>query len=239
MKTLGILGGMGPLAGAYFYRRVVESTAADGDFQHIPTLLWSDPEIPDRTAYLLGCGESPLPLLERGVGMLRAMGAEVIAVPCNTAFAYLSHLSGGITIPDMPMLAVRRAALGGSRRVGILSTRGTLRAGIYEKAAASAGLSLVTLSPEDAAALDGLIYRQKAGAPVTREEYFAFAELLVGAGADAVILGCTELSVAFSGACPAGVIDALEVLVREAILLCGASLREEVSGLDLRRALAG
>ena len=65
------------------------------------------------------------------------------------------------------------------------------------------------------------------------------AKHAVLAGADAVILGCTELSVAFSGACPAGVIDALEVLVCEAILLCGASLREEVSGLDLRRALAG
>jgi aspartate racemase len=239
MKTIGILGGMGPLAGAYFYRRVVESTAAEGDSFHIPTLLWSDPEIPDRTACLLGDGESPLPALERGVGMLRTMGAEVIAVPCNTAFAYLSQIAETVTIPDMPRLAARRAALGGARCIGILSTRGTLRAGIYERAAASAGLSLVSLPSDAAVLLDGLIYRQKSGERIGCEEYLGFADLLRGAGADAVILGCTELSVAFSGASPSGVVDALEALVNEVVSLCGAPLREEVTALDIRRALAG
>ena len=239
MKTLGILGGMGPLAGAHFYRRVVELTAAEGDFQHIPTLLWSDPTIPDRTACLLGQGESPRPALERGIGKLEAMGAEVIAVPCNTAFSYLSHPRDTLVIPDMPALAVRRAALGGALRVGILSTRGTLRAGIYERAAASVGLLTVCPPNEEAASLERLIYRQKAGERIGREEYLAYAVRLFDRGADSVILGCTELSVAFTGACHVGIVDALEVLARETVSLCGAPLREEVSPLDLRRAFVG
>ncbi len=239
MKTLGILGGMGPLAGAYFYRRVVEATAAEGDSLHIPTLLWSDPAIPDRTAHLLGRGESPLPALERGIAMLRTMGAEVIAIPCNTAHAYLGHLAEEMCIPDMPTLAVGRAVACGARRLGLLSTRGTLRSGVYARAAASAGLPLATLSPDAAEMLERCIYRQKAGEAVGREEYLAYAERLLCSGADAVILGCTELSVAFGGECPPGTVDALEALARGTVLLCGARLREEVSSRDVWRAAVG
>ncbi len=73
-KILGILGGMGPEATAYFYKVVVAQTRARVDQEHIPTLIWSDPVIPPRTDGILGTGPSPLPRLLAGVRRLEKAG---------------------------------------------------------------------------------------------------------------------------------------------------------------------
>ena len=233
MKTLGILGGMGPAAGAYFYERVVALTSAEKDGVHIPVILVGDPRIPDRTAHLCGNGASPLPALLRGLLRLRAAGAEVIAMPCNTAHAYLPLLRGEFapTVLHMPALAVRYACHIGARSLGVLSTRGTQRAGIYQTLAEKAGLPLFTLPAPSAEQLETLIYRQKAGEEIGEEEYRPFADRLLSAGADRVILACTEISWAYRGARSEGVVDALEVLARAAISACGGMVREEAHRL--------
>ena len=134
MKRLGILGGMGPLAGAYFYLRLAAITDAEGDSGHPSVLLVSDNGIPDRTAHLVGEGPSPVAALLRSLALLEAWGADVIAIPCNTAHAYLPEIQGAINarILDMPTLAVEQAASLGAASIGVLSTSGCRRAAVYE-----------------------------------------------------------------------------------------------------------
>ena len=53
-QRLGILGGMGPQATQDFYQRILDRTDASCDQEHLPTLIWSDTSMPDRTAAILG-----------------------------------------------------------------------------------------------------------------------------------------------------------------------------------------
>ena len=89
MKKLGIIGGLGPMATAYFLERVTQMCDAKKDQEHIQIVLISNPAIPDRTKFLLGeSNNSPLPLIIKSAEQLRTMGAEVIAIPCITAHCY-------------------------------------------------------------------------------------------------------------------------------------------------------
>ena len=91
--TLGVLGGMGPLASAHFMVRLTLLTPAERDQDHIPTILWSDPRVPDRTRGKLAGGDDPLPWLLRGIRGLRQAGVEAIAIPCNTAHGWYDEMA--------------------------------------------------------------------------------------------------------------------------------------------------
>ncbi|MEV5281501.1 aspartate/glutamate racemase family protein [Streptomyces sp. NPDC052811] len=90
--TLGVLGGMGPLATADFYRKLVERTPARADQGHLPVLIWAYPHVPDRSAALLGEGPSPVPALVED-RWSQCVGAACVAIPCNTAHAYADQLT--------------------------------------------------------------------------------------------------------------------------------------------------
>lgn len=216
---------MGPLAGAYFYSQVIERTDAHADREHIPVILYGDPRIPDRTAHLLEAGDSPLPYLVRATRALCSLGAEVIAIPCNTAHAYLpaikSEIGEDADLLDMPRLAVRRAARRGVGRLGILATLGLLRSGIYKAAAEEHGITLVTLPKEDSVRINEMIYQRKAGKIFDPSDLEGYENRLFSLGADEVLLACTELSELVRDRER----DALDALACEAVLKCGGRLR--------------
>ncbi|MFI1936863.1 aspartate/glutamate racemase family protein [Streptomyces purpureus] len=198
--TLGILGGMGPLATADFYRRVVERTPAGSDQAHLPVVMWADPAVPDRTAALLGQGSSPVPALVEGARWLQRAGATCIAVPCNTAHAYVEQLSKatGVEVLDMIRVALEAAArrTPGLERVGVLATRGTRLTGLYERAGAPLGLDVVQVpAPVQGQYVDAAIHAVKGGAdPAEPERWIATAaESLKEQGAQAAIAACTEI----------------------------------------------
>ena len=89
--TIGILGGMGPMATAYFMKQIMEKTNAERDQDFPNIVLSSYAEIPDRSAYLLGNGPSPVPAMVRQLSFL-AEQADIIAMPCNTAHAFYGLL---------------------------------------------------------------------------------------------------------------------------------------------------
>ena len=230
------------MAGAYFYARVIANTDSDGDAGHLPAVLLADPRIPDRSTHLVYGGTDPLPWLTSGVVTLQKAGAEVIAIPCNTAHAYLSRMSVSRGfVADMPRLTVRAMQAQRVNRIGLLSTRGTVLSGVYRIAAEEADMELLALPWETNISLEELIYRQKAGETVVAAEYIPYVERLLDMGADAVVLGCTEISAAFSGRTSPQIVDALEILAKEVIVLCGGRVKEEKRGTqnDIWRAFVG
>ena len=136
MKQLGVIGGLGPLATAYFYELVIKMTDAASDQEHIGVLIYSKPSIPDRTAYILGDSRNnPLyPLIEAGQ-RLAGMGADYIAIPCITAHYFYQPLSENISIPIIH--AIRETARflknAGVVCTGIMATEGTIRCGLLQK----------------------------------------------------------------------------------------------------------
>ena len=117
-KVLGVLGGMGPLASAQFMVRLTLLTPAEQDQDHIPTVLWSDPRVPDRTAARLAGGADPLPALLRGIRGLEAAGCGAIAIPCNTAHGWFDAMQAATALPILHIVDAAAAELAPAGRAG-------------------------------------------------------------------------------------------------------------------------
>ena len=227
-KVLGILGGMGPLATADLYQKIVLLTAAENDNAHIHTLIDSDTDIADRTAAILSGGKDPLPeLLKARNGLIRA-GAECLIMPCNTAHYYLEALREGCPVPFLSMLdaaAEASAAAYPQKTCAILATRGTLATGLYSRALEQHGVPFLEPSEEEKDTLMYLIYDVVKASRPPEEGLPLFRKLLRGLkerGADCFLLGCTELPILAAEVPEEGpFIDATTELARAAIRACG------------------
>ena len=135
-KLLGILGGLGPMSTVYFYELLTALTDAKCDQEHIDMVISSRATTPDRTAYILGkSDENPLDVMIPEAKKLVAYGAEVIAIPCNTAHYFYDRLAAEIDIPILNIIAesVKRLSEDGVKRFGLLATEGTVKSGTYQK----------------------------------------------------------------------------------------------------------
>jgi aspartate racemase len=196
-RILGVLGGMGPLASAHFMVRLTLLTPAGRDQDHIPTVLWSDPRVPDRTRGKLEGGADPLPWLLRGLRGLRQAGCGAIAIPCNTAHGWYDEMAAEgvliLHIVDAAAVALRKVAPEGV--VGIMGTAGTLAMRLYQDRLERQGWHCIV--PTDAE-MAGQVTPAIADVKANRvgEAYAPLAAVvraLAGRGAHAVVLGCTEI----------------------------------------------
>ncbi|MBM6723683.1 aspartate/glutamate racemase family protein [Pseudoflavonifractor phocaeensis] len=229
-QRLGILGGMGPQATQDFYQRILDRTDAACDQEHLPTLIWSDTAMPDRTAAILGGDvEGCFQRLLAGARLLERGGCTVLAIPCNTSHYFADRLQGELSLRliHMPRETVGVLAEEGKKKVGILATDGTVRTGIYQKECDARNIEALS-PPEDIQKLVmSIIYDEiKRGETGSREKFAAIDRWLRQAGCDGAILGCTELSVyrTYHGL-PDYYLDAMDVLAQRCITACGYKLR--------------
>lgn len=227
---LGILGGMGPQATQVFYQRILDWTDAARDQEHIPTLIWSDTAMPDRTAAILSGETEPVfQQLLAGARLLEREGCTVLAIPCNTSHYFADRLQEDISIPliHMPRETVGVLAEEGRRKVAILATDGTIRTGVYQKECTARGIEAVSPPEEVQKLVMSIIYDEiKRGEKGSREKFAVIDRWLRQAGCDSAILGCTELSVyrTYHGL-PDHYLDAMDVLAQRCITACGYKLR--------------
>lgn len=227
---LGILGGMGPQATQSFYQQIIDLTDASCDQEHVPTLIWSDTLIPDRTAALLeGRGEEVYARLLADARLLEQAGCTVIAIPCNTSHYFIDRLAGALHIPILNMIreTVTQVSKLGEPRVGILATDGTIQMGLYQEACRQAGCMAVVPPEEIQRLVMSIIYDEiKRGEQGSREKFQTIDAALRRLGCDCAIIGCTELSVYRQNHhLPSFYVDAMEILAERAITACGKTLR--------------
>jgi len=226
MKTVGIIGGMGPLATADLFRKTVMNTKASCDQEHIHLIIDNNTNISDRTAALLNGGADPYPEIRKSALILQEAGAEMLMMPCNTAHAYHERLSAELRIPvlHMPEICCRVLKEKNIRKAGLLATDGTVKTGIYQKAASKYGIELFVPDEEGQNTVMDLIYNGvKAGKrDYDTEKYKKTVSHLFDLGAETMILGCTELPVAMDiyGMSFSAEDPTLE-MAREAIRLAG------------------
>lgn len=227
-RVLGVLGGMGPLASAQFMLRLTLLTPAQRDQDHVPTVLWSDPRVPDRTLPL-GVGSDPLPWLLRGVAGLRAAGCGAIVIPCNTAHRWHAEIASSAHCPvphivDAVLHDLARLGLRSGASLGLMATAATLGFELYQRRFATHGFAC--LVPDETemrtqvtpAIAEVKANRQEAAfAPLVRS-----ARRLIERGAQAIVLGCTEIPLGLAAGPQAEIgdiafVDSIDALARTAI----------------------
>ncbi len=226
-KAIGIIGGMGPEATLDLFGKVIRHTDASCDAEHIRVYIDCHTGIPDRTRAILEGGESPVPYIAESAEKLAAMGADFLLLPCNTSHYYYDDIAARSPVPVVNMIRTAAEELRrcGVRRVGVLATDGTLRSGVYQKELNACGIEAICPEGAEQAAVMSLIYDGiKANAPT-----FDIAPVervlahLRDAGAERLVLGCTELPVAVAryGIHAPDALDATDVLARAAVAMAG------------------
>jgi aspartate racemase len=225
-RLLGVLGGMGPLATADFFRKLIEETPAQYDEEHVPVVVYSVPQMPNRDHAITRGGESPLPHMLAGMTALRKLEVGAVAIPCNTAHHWYDELqrASGLQILHIADAACRELQQRGNAQacVGLLCTEATIAARIYEDRLKAHGIECVLNPLEERQSLVRFAIDEvkrgrleEAGRAVERA-----AERLFERGAETVILGCTELPVALDAVRSAAAprcIDATRALARECV----------------------
>jgi len=205
-KTIGILGGMGPDATADFFVKIVAFDKAERDQDHLHIFVDCDPSIPDRTKYILGQGPDPLPALLASARRLEAAGAQVAGISCMTAHYFLPMLRKLTSLPFISALEVMAAAIRAEypevRKLGILATLGTKKAGLYEENLRGYSILWPDQSIQETKVMEAIYGTGgiKAGnlGEGPRSLLLDAALSLILAGADAIVAGCTEVPLVLS-----------------------------------------
>lgn len=233
-KVIGILGGMGPDATVDCFAKIIKNTPAARDQEHLRVVIDSNPKVPDRTAAIIGDGDSPVPIMIAGCRVLERAGADLIIIPCVSAHVFLTDVQQQI---DLPILSIFDAVAETITRenpdiktVGLLATTGTVKGGLFQKRLLQDGI--LTLVPEDGmqSKIMSAVYDIK-NAQKTRtrseitDDLVAAAESLISKkpeGARGIIAGCTEVPLALRQEhLPLPYFDAVTILARTAILRAG------------------
>jgi aspartate racemase len=222
-KIIGIMGGQGPEATLDLFRRIIEKTAAKTDQEHFHILIDCNPKVPNPNDAVITGETDPTPMLCANAVNLQKAGADFIVIPCNTVHIFLDAIRASIDIPVMSIVtatvnAVK--ALPNVSKVGLLASPAVVKTGLYAKALLEQGIDTLTPDEKGEADIHDVIFGVKAGnkSQSQREKLFNVCNQLVANGAQALILGCTELPLLANPsdfAVPA--VDTLEVLAQTAI----------------------
>lgn len=217
-RILGVLGGMGPAATVAFLARVQALTPATSDEDHVRVIADINPHVPNRHTQPEAAGRT----LGQMAQALKTAGAEVLAMPCNTAHAHADAIrAAGLPFIDMVAETAKAAGATGARRIGVLATPGGQA--LYATALAAEGLTLVAPSAADGDRFMQVVFAVKAGdvGEAQRAAMRGLAQALITAGAEAVIGGCTEVPLLLDQAdVEAPLIDSAEVLARACVAAC-------------------
>lgn len=197
-SVLGILGGLGPMASVYFYELLTKHTAARCDQDHIDVIINSRATTPDRTAYILGQStENPFDIMEADAHRLVTSGADVLAIPCNTAHYFYDKLeqTAGVPILNMVEETVLHVQRRGVKKPALLATAGTVAAKTYQRVFEKYNMDFAVPDEAHQAMVTHIIYGDiKQGKRADMAAFDAVVAHMKAQGCDGAILGCTELS---------------------------------------------
>ncbi len=231
---IGIVGGMGPMAGVYFQRLIIEATPAERDQDHLEVVCFTNPHVPERMRSLAEDGGKQFAAAVRDSARLLARaGATCIAVPCNTAHTRLPEIQTGVRVPVLDMIALTAHELveryGTGRRVGLLATIGTLDERLYQQAA---GSTIAEWILPDAAEQESVARAIKAvkvgGWCEDADDLRRLARRLAARGAEILVIGCTELALCYEALQGAGIplVEPMRIMARHLVRLAGKRPRE-------------
>ena len=229
-KVIGILGGMGPAATVELFGRIVNNTSAKMDQDHVNTVIINDPQIPDRTEFILGKGDNPVPRMVDNLKKLSQVGADVAIIPCMTAHSFISEMQEKSPIPIINAIELVETYLQESypevQKIGLLATSGSVESGVFKKYLSK---EIITPNNAEQERLMNVIYGKhgiKSGNIGNKVllELTNIVDKIKEKRVQAVIAGCTELSLVMNEeSVNMPVIDPILLLAKEAVRLGSSS----------------
>lgn len=225
MKKLGIIGGLGPMATAYFLELITQMSDAITDQGHMEIYVISKPSIPDRTNYILGLSnQSPAVEMAAAGTELKSLGAELLAMPCVTGHYFYQEIERNV---GLPMINVVKETVDylwnrNIKRAGILATEGTIKSGLFQGLMKEKKMKCIVPDEAEQKKMMDIIYKElKAGKEVQMDNFEMMAEKLRQQGAEVILLACTELSLLKRDyEIGKGYLDVMEVLAAKAVDIC-------------------
>jgi aspartate racemase len=225
---IGVLGGLGPDATVDLFKKILRNTSAKTDQEHLRIIIDCNPKIPDRTRAILDGGESPSEALKETAKNLERAGAGLIVIPCNTAHYWIEDVRKAVKIKVIDMLDETAQEIGkypGIKRVGLLASKGTVGAGLYQKRLERFGIKVVLPSDLDQNSIMDVIYSVKSGNLTVKEKAIQVSSRLIRDGAELIIAGCTEIPLVLEkGDISVPLVDPAEILAKQAIVAAGGKL---------------
>ena len=229
--TVGVLGGLGPMASVYFYEIVVNMTDANTDQEHVDMIITNRATTPDRTAFIVGSSdEDPSNILIDDAKKLEKYGVDFIVMTCNTAHYFYEKIARSVKLPLVNIVeeTIKYAKATNHKKLGILATTGNIKTSLYQNMCKKYDMEYLTLDENRQSQVMEIIYDDiKSGKPADMEKFNSIVNYLKENDCDGVILGCTELSILKNDNELDGhfYIDSLEVLARETIVRSGRKLK--------------
>lgn len=203
-KVIGIIGGMGPEATASLFTKIIKNTKAEKDQDHYRVVIDSNPKIPDRTAAILGRGQSPVDAIVTAGKNLEKIGASFLILPCITSHYFIEEIQDHLCVPVINAIEELYKYIVSKNssvsKIGLLATSGTIKSGLFNKYL----LNMEVLIPDEEAQENQVmeaIYGKNGiksgntgkGPSLLLQQT---AEDLINRGADIIIAGCTEVGLA-------------------------------------------
>lgn len=230
-KTVGVIGGLGPMATVYFYDMVVRLTDANCDQEHIDMIIANRATTPDRTDYIIGKSpENPAESFIRDAKKLEQYGVDFLVIPCNTAHYFYDDVQNSVKIPIVNIIeeTVKEAKGKGHKKVGILGTVGTIQTNLYQNMCKKYGIDFLEIDAHRQQDIMHIIYNEiKSGKSASMDKFNNVISYLKENDCDGAILGCTELSILREDnkLYDSFYTDSLNVLVRRTIANCGKKVK--------------
>lgn len=222
--TVGVMGGLGPMASVYFYKMVVDMTDAKTDQEHVDMIITNRATTPDRSAYILGqSDDNPVYVLVEDAQKLEKFGVDFIVITCNTAHYFYDKINKSVNIPVLSIVeeTVKYAKENGHKKLGILATTGNIKTKLYQDMCEKFDMDYFVLDDEKQEKVMEIIYDDiKSGKPADMNKFDKLVNHLKENGCDGVVLGCTELSILKNdnNLDNSFYIDSLEVLATQTII---------------------
>lgn len=232
-KSLGVIGGMGPLATSVFFERVIENTVANADQDHINMVILNHATLPDRTRVIMSKKEETfLNAVEKDIRLLEFAGVSNIAIPCNTSHFFYDQMQAMTDINIINMIDETCKAIyrkhGENSKVAVLGTTGTINSGIYERGCKNYNMQFHAPKQVFQEQVMNTIYSIKSDLPVDNSVIEQIIiELVHEENCQCVILACTELScMQLSDEVTKFCMDAMDVLVERSIEYSDATVKD-------------
>ena len=230
-KIVGIIGGMGPAATALLFQKLIDHTEAKCDAEHMHILIDNNTKIPDRTTAILNGDNTPALHIIKSGKNLQQCGAELLVIPCNTSHYFYETIQKEISVPVLNMIeeTAKVCLQNGYKKVGVLATSGTLKTDIYAEELKKMGIEAVYPDENGQKKVMEVIYDQvKAGSKINVQILDQTLKKMVASGAQAFILGCTELPFAIkNGDFGYHFLDSLDILARCTVERAGYHLKSK------------
>jgi aspartate racemase len=221
MKKIGILGGVGPQATAYIYQNIIQQSASSHgavNNDDYPYVVFASVPVPDFISDKDNIDRAKEMLIEAAQGLVKS-GCETLCIGSNTVHLLLDDVQAAVQVPFISMveLVAKECHTRGYKKVALLGTPVLIESGLYDKAMQEYGIDLMTPDNKQETICDSVIRRVIAGKPIDeiKPSYISVLNAMFDSGAEAVILGCTELPMVLNyEALGKRVISSDEVLAR-------------------------